>query len=186
MINVSKDTLYEMYVIRGKPMHEISSDLKISIGSVYNYLKKYEIPIKTKSEAFAKLKEKGWEYPESAREAISRKHTGRIVSEETKQKMSKAKKQGGIGHKKVRSDGYVAVYFPDHPKSSKDGYVMEHDLVMECLIGRYLRDDEVVHHINFRRSDNRKENLKLMTFKEHAGYHMTLRHKLKKGGKTHE
>lgn len=49
---------------------------------------------------------------------------------------------------------------------------MEHDLVMECIIGRHLKDDEVVHHINGVRNDNRKENLKLMTFSEHARHHM--------------
>lgn len=100
--------------------------------------------------------------------------------------MSESTKQGGIGHKK-RSDGYIAIYFPDHPKSTADGYIMEHDLVMECLIGRHLNPEEVVHHINFKRDDNRKENLKLMTFKEHAAFHMKRRHEEKqKGGMTYQ
>lgn len=81
------------------------------------------------------------------------------------------KKQGGIGHKKKRSDGYVFIYFPDHPMSTKDGYVMEHDLVMEALIGRHLKGNECVHHINEIRDDNRKENLMLMTKSEHMSLH---------------
>lgn len=44
--------------------------------------------------------------------------------------MSEAQKKGGIGHKKLHTDGYLYIYFPDHPKSSKDGYIMEHVLVM--------------------------------------------------------
>lgn len=76
--------------------------------------------------------------------------------------------------------------FPDHPKSNKDGYIMEHDLVMECIIGRHLKDDEVVHHKNKIRNDNRKENLELMTFKEHAALHMKERNELKKGGMTYQ
>jgi hypothetical protein len=48
---------------------------------------------------------------------------------------------------------------------------MEHDLVMEVLIGRHLYDYECVHHINGIRNDNRKENLMLMTKSEHASYH---------------
>ena len=96
---------------------------------------------------------------------------------ETRHKMSESKKVGGIGYKKLRSDGYVSIYFPDHPKATKDGYIMERDLVMECAIGRCLKDDGVVHHINGIRNDNRKENLKLMTFSEHARYHMLERHR---------
>lgn len=94
--------------------------------------------------------------------------------------MSESKKVGGIGHKKLRTDGYICIYFPDHPNFTKDGYIMEHDLIMECIIGRHLKDDEVVHHINGIRNDNRKENLKLMTFTEHARYHMLERYRNKK------
>lgn len=53
---------------------------------------------------------------------------------------------------------------------------MEHDLVMECLIGRHLKDDEVVHHINEIKDDNRKCNLQLMTASEHMSYHAKKRH----------
>lgn len=47
---------------------------------------------------------------------------------------------------------------------------------MEKHIGRYIQKDEVVHHINHIRNDNRVENLQLMTFKEHAGLHTKERH----------
>ena len=53
---------------------------------------------------------------------------------------------------------------------------------MEQHIGRYLKDDEVVHHKNKIRNDNRIENLQLMTFKEHASFHMKERRKSKKKG----
>ncbi|MBM6710252.1 hypothetical protein H9X90_05775 [Faecalicatena contorta] len=55
------------------------------------------------------------------------------------------------------------------------------------MIGRHLNPEEVVHHINFKCDDNRKENLKLMTFKEHAAFHMKRRHEEKqKGGMTYQ
>ena len=122
---------------------------------------------------------------QDAKMKISQFHKGKTVSEETKIKISEAQKKGGIGHKKKRSDGYISIYFPDHPKSNNDGYMMEHDLVMECIIGRHLKDDEVVHHKNHIRSDNRKENLQLLTFKEHASLHMKERYAKKKGGVTY-
>lgn len=173
---VDRNTLYEQYIVLGKPMHQIAQELKISVGTVYNYLKKYGIKSRSRKESFEILSQKGWRYPDSAKEKISKAHKGKVVSDETRKKMSYVDKIGGIGHKKKRSDGYIYIYFPDHPKSTNGGYIMEHILVMECLIGRHLHDDEVVHRINGIRDDNRKENLKLMTIKEHASYHMKKRY----------
>lgn len=181
MNKVSRDTLYELYIIRGKPMHEIAKELGIAVGTVYNYLKKYEIETREQYKGFL-----GKKHSDKSKQSIGEKHKGKVLSADTKMKISQSRKCAGIGHKKKRPDGYIAIYFPDHPKSTKDGYIMEHDLIMECLIGRYLRDDEVVHHKNKIRDDNRKENLQLMTFSEHARLHMIERYSKKKGGMTYQ
>ena len=50
---------------------------------------------------------------------------------------------------------------PDHPRAGTSGYVFEHILVMERVLGRYVLPDESVHHRNGVRHDNRAENLEL-------------------------
>lgn len=183
MDKLEKDTLFDLYVTQQKPMHLISKELGVAIGTVFNYLQKYGIETRDQKSTFTM---RGRKLSDKQRLAMSKRNKGRIVSDDTRKRMSDSLKQGGIGHEKQRSDGYIYVYFPDHPNSSKGGYIMEHILVMEALIGRHLESNECIHHINRKRDDNRKENLKLMTVSEHMSYHSTERWKIKKGGMTYQ
>lgn len=54
----------------------------------------------------------------------------------------------------------------------KDGnHVFEHRAIMENHLGRRLRTDEQVHHINGDRADNRVENLVVMPKADHEALH---------------
>jgi hypothetical protein len=72
-------------------------------------------------------------------------------------------------------NGYYSLLRKEHPFADHAGYVYEHRLVMENYLGRYLKPEEQVHHINGDKTDNQIENL--MVFKnaaEHTKYHAEL------------
>lgn len=64
------------------------------------------------------------------------------------------------GGKRLDKTGYVLVRKPDHPQAV-NGYVREHRLVAEEMLGRYLDPDEVVHHIDGDKQNNAPENLEV-------------------------
>jgi hypothetical protein len=73
------------------------------------------------------------------------------------------------GGRTVDKHGYILVKAPDHPEANHSGYVREHRLVAEKMLGRRLRPGEVVHHINDDPADNRPENLIVF---ETNGHHL--------------
>jgi hypothetical protein len=65
--------------------------------------------------------------------------------------------------------GYVLIRAPEHPRASGSGYVFEHLLVAEEMLGRHLLPGETIHHRNGVRDDNRPENLELWTKPQPSG-----------------
>jgi hypothetical protein len=63
---------------------------------------------------------------------------------------------------KIDNNGYLRF---------RDSNKLVHRWVMEKKLDRPLHEDELVHHINGNKKDNRPENLELMTRKEHFKEH---------------
>jgi hypothetical protein len=63
----------------------------------------------------------------------------------------------------------MMMWAPNHPRATSSRYVFEHILVMEAILGRYLRPDESVHHRSGVKDDNRPENLELWTRPQPSG-----------------
>lgn len=69
----------------------------------------------------------------------------------------------------VNQAGYVERYVPYSPYSRANGVVLEHRLVMSEHLGRALLPSETVHHRSGVRTDNRLENLQLMSSSHPSG-----------------
>ncbi len=81
------------------------------------------------------------------------------------------------GGKYIGKGGYIYIYKPEHPNKTNYGYVLEHRLVIEKKLNRFLTKDEIVHHKNGIADDNREENLELTTLSKHSAYHYAVRKK---------
>lgn len=63
--------------------------------------------------------------------------------------------------------GYEHRYRPDSYSADSKGYVPTHRAVAEEKIGGAIRKNRVVHHIDYDKTNNKPNNLRVMPKKQH-------------------
>ena len=72
----------------------------------------------------------------------------------------------------MKINGYQIIYNPTSKHANRDGYMYEHTYVAEQMLGRELKDSEVVHHRDKNRDNNSPDNLIVFNSKsDHTSFH---------------
>lgn len=110
-------------------------------------------------------------YREVERTSPEKIENNRIKATEyyyTKKRCLKGQRTGDRHHNwkggKLKDvNGYIRVRMPNHPMCDHHGYVLEHRLVMEASMGRFLLEEEIVHHADGNKNNNNISNLILFS-----------------------
>jgi len=155
-INISKELLIKKYHLEKLTLQQIADEMGVHADTVFDRMSDHGIPRRK-----------------------SGLQNGQKLSDFHRKQISKAKKgsknpawKGG----RIINAGYFYLHRPDHPFSDNGGYTLEHRLIAEKSLGRFLKPGEVVHHINQVTTDNRKENLLICT----RGYHNSLHWRMRR------
>lgn len=151
-VTIPRETLEYLYVELKLSSLEIAQLLDVSKPSVLRRMRELGIRRRT------------------AKEATALSTTHRSITQPTGE--GHPWWQGGTRMKV----GYLQTMMKDHPEADRFGYIFVHRLVAEQKIGRLLEPDEEVHHINGIRTDNRPENLEVMSKSEHMRLHANQKH----------
>lgn len=206
---LTKEFLEEEYVNKRKFAREIARDVGCSTASVTNYLRRHDIEIEPRYEdRKGYLGSKNPAREVLTKEYLLREYVGKNRSQSSIAKelicsntlvrealikhgieVNKNKNQCFYGEDNIsfsnyvtEDKGYLCIRLPNHPKANNRGYVRLHVILAEYFYNTEVSKDEVVHHHNEDKQDNRKENLEIMEKVEHDRYHTTLRHlKARKG-----
>jgi len=86
----------------------------------------------------------------------------------------------------INSNHYIVPAPQDHPNKMSNGYIYEHILIAEEKLGRYLTDEETVHHLDNDGFNNSPDNLLIFASNaEHTAYHKGRPYYLDENGIAH-
>ena len=153
--------LYE----EGLSLLEVSAEIGANYSATRNMVMRSGVEIRSRKKAG------GMAGPKISRKAkgVNRGPFTDLHKKRISEGRSRWGKENAVGVRKT-SNGYM-----EHTTWPKKGHGV-HRSVAEEKIGRTLRADEVVHHVNGARDDNRPDKLEVMTRSEHCKLHATENH----------
>lgn len=98
---------------------------------------------------------------------------GRLCQNQLMSGTNNPRWKGPHKNKRGNRGGHILEYAPGHPAAKKN-FVPQHRLVMERALGRPLREDEVIHHIDCDPRNNEEANLIAATVRQHFLSHGSL------------
>ena len=150
-LHENKSWLYHQYIVEENSTKVMAKLAMVNSSTIRTWLMKFGIKLRTTSEAMRLFNQKNPGYWGGKNHPNWK--GGRIIDDR----------------------GYVLIFKPNHPRSHTGRrYVFEHILIAEKALGRKLKKEEVVHHINGDKADNRNCNLLICT----ASYHRWLESKM--------
>ena len=119
---------------------------------------------------------KNFKMTQESKDQISKSKTGYKMPQATKDKIQATllDRNNEIirmlrGNGFIDRRGYVLIY------TGNSTYIREHRLVIEEIIDRPLKSNEVIHHLNMVKTDNNPKNLLLCSQSEHGKIHNWMR-----------
>lgn len=158
---ISKAALYSYYVSKKMSVNEISNIVGIPRGPLWRLMKKYKIPIR----AFEEGNLLYYEMHPNVRSERNHPPMSEINIQKARERIIRANSMKAKKMVRISENGYWV--FTCGPNKGR----CVHTVIMEEHIGRHIRKGECVHHINGNRTDNRIENLQLLTIGEHTKLH---------------
>jgi hypothetical protein len=198
-----KDWLTDRYINKRLSAPKIAAEVGCSKYAVYRALNMHDLKVRKGTSKYWQLNDKEWLRRKYIDEQRSAKEIAEMVgssvgniksalailgvkTRNAKEALAVKYPDGRFGDKaanwkggKVLNNGYIFVYAPDHPAATPDNpHVQEHRLVMEKVLGRYLREDEVVHHRDGDRQNNDPDNLEVKSRAQHVSDHFKASHEV--------